>query len=1300
MEPTPEQWSKIKDLFARACNLGPGSRAAFLDRECTDKLVRDEVESLLSAQRSLRELDSETGPYALKPGDFIGRFEILRRVGRGGFGTVFAARDPLYEMRIALKVLHIDDAEAVSRFKREFRSLVDLKHDNLIRLYELFELEDRWFFTMELLTGNNFVDYVRSTIPTVQVSPGQMEVRLRTSLHQLTSGLCALHERGIVHRDLSPQNVWVTEGGRVVVLDFGLMRDREARTSRNSIVAGKPQYMAPEIALGTRLTEAADWYSVGAILYECLTGTVPFSGGLLSLVSRKEKPTPERPCSLNPFAAADLDQLCMELLSNNPENRPDGSDVLQRLLSSGHSSLAVKRPNLEERRPIVGRSSEIKVILESFKYTQTSGPAIVTISGPSGAGKTTLIEAFVRWLLHSYPHALVLSGTCHQSETLRFKALSRCLDTLYRYLSRLSRSDLDTIVPADFHYVARLFPVFEHVVRPGSRGQLTDITDQQELRRRAFLSLLELLSRLSDHTPLVMCIDDLQWGDLDSAAFFTHFFSLPKPPSILMVASYRTEDAENSPFLKVMRPQLQELPKTVKRVTVHVGDLPLPEATELAAYLLQSGGQSMIGQSETIAQECGGNPFLIDQCAQYFIQCSESLRGAKELTNSEEHGFLSLTQIIQTRLATLSPSASRLLETVAVAAHPLPELVAFKVADLRAGDRETLSTLISNRFLKVREGIGARELEPSHDKIREAILTSLSENRKRDFHQRIALIMEEQGGADEALLATHFQLAGDDERARSYAIAAAEKAANSLAFNRAAGLYRFAIGCNTQYELRPSYLFAKLGDVLVSAGRGLEAAEAYLSAAECLSVGGEQIGLRQKAAEQLLRSGHVDRGLTLLKTLAESMNITVAEKSRWTMIMLLVHAIRMRIRGINFRERSADTIPPDVLRKLDIYWSLVVGFSMVDVSRAALIASKHLALALRVGEPYRIGLSLVFDSGLNVFFTQPYRAVVWQKVRELGFRLNSPNMLGCAAMLEGSSAIMDGQWHRAVMLGEQAETIFRDQCTGVAWELTTSRLFLLGGLMWKGEWAQVYVRGQNLLRDAIERGDLYATTQLSLGTGLHACMLAADRPDDAERLLEDALAKWPFDEFDLQHYWACAWFAETALYREDTLIAWDYVSRSWPLMSRLLNLRHSWFIVIPLWLRGRVALAKATDVGDGSSDRQRLVRIAERCATRITRSRAVWGLGLAALLRAGISTIKTDRSTAIQELTVAEAALTSSEMMIQAAISRFRRGQLLGDETGRNLVASAEDMMHRQNVVRPERFANVFAPGIWSWRNH
>jgi eukaryotic-like serine/threonine-protein kinase len=264
-----------------------------------------------------------------------GRFAVKRPLGSGASSEVFVAEDRQQHQLVALKVLSSAARKAggIERFRREFAALRAILHPNVARHYELFEDKDVCFFSLELVEGPDWISHVRADVMG-RVRGGTRFVacsaaglrRLGRTLPQLVAGVARAHESGLVHGDLRPDNVRVTYSGRVVVLDYGvgvgLESDRDA-------AVGTPAYMAPEQWQHAARSPASDWYSVGVMLFEALTGTLPFSGTGEEVLLRKRTLNAPRPSSLVGRVPAVLDELCEDLLHTDPAQRPDAAALLE-----------------------------------------------------------------------------------------------------------------------------------------------------------------------------------------------------------------------------------------------------------------------------------------------------------------------------------------------------------------------------------------------------------------------------------------------------------------------------------------------------------------------------------------------------------------------------------------------------------------------------------------------------------------------------------------------------------------------------------------------------------------------------------------------------------------------------------------------------------------------------------------------------------------------------------------------------------------------------------------------------------
>ncbi len=1251
----------------------------------------------------------------MNPHEFTGtdRFEVQGRLGSGTSGEVYRVYDRKLKSTVALKTLFRSDPGAIFRFKKEFRSLADVNHPNLVQLYELLSEADRWFFTMELVDGLDFIDYARAEpakdhydtgrfYSLATLSPPPDLDRLRTTLRQLADGLRALHRSGKLHCDIKPSNILVTPAGRVVLLDFGLVKELFPSQIYETVdggVAGTPAYMSPEQAAGRRVNAASDWYGVGVILYEALTGRVPFSGGFLKILTDKQKSDPPAPRKLIPELPDDLSQLCMRLLARPPEKRPSGERVLHKL---GGPSRSITRlthsssSSLDEH--FVGRAADLAALDHSFQLTREGRTVVFFVHGSSGVGKSALIRRFLQQV-RDYTGAVLLTGRCYERESVPYKAFDSLIDALSRYLRRLSDDQVEALLPTNVLALARLFPALRRVQAIAGAGrQVLDIPDSREQRRRAFAALRELLDRLARRRPLLLFIDDLHWGDLDSAALLAEILRPPEPPNLMLVSCYRSEERDRSPLLRAL------LAADLAGPSIEFRDLALKElspseAQELVLGLLGETSGTALALAETISRDSGGSPFFIDELVRYSRALAGFDQDGKRTISAEVEAALannmSLEKLILARLDLLPPEARRLLEVVAVAGQPVDLEAARQAAELGKEIQAAITVLRGaslGRILAAREH---EEIETHHDRVRHAVIKGLDGADRKRHHRRLALALEGSGRADPETLANHFHEAGDHDRAAEFATAAAAQASEALAFDRAARLYRFALGLEVHGSDQRRQLRERLADALAKAGRGAEAAEAFLAAAEGAKAG-RSLELRRQAAEQQLISGHIDHGLETIETVLESVGMKLPETPRRALLSLAWQLLRLKLRGLRFKEHDSSQITPEKLICIDTCWSVSVGLGTVDTIRGMAFGKRHLRLALEAGEPYRVARALAIEaaySGTGGTSQQHRTAKLVEASLTLAERVNHPHALGLANITAGMAAYLEGHWTRACERLERGEKILRENCTGVTWELDTSMSFQLRSLLFIGDLERIRERLPRFLKDVREKGDLYAEVNLRCRV-VWVSLLFADRPQEARREVEDAITRWSQRGFHIQHYWHLTGMVEIALYCGEAEQAWKFLESTWPAMEKSLLLRIQLTGTEARILRCRAGLAAAVALGIDSKAGRHLLGKTERTLRRVEKDKIFWAEPLAQLVRAGIASSGGDEPRARDLLAAAAAGFEAADMNLHAAVSRRRRGQVSGSD-GKRLIREADHWLSDQGVVDVERLASVIAPGAW-----
>ena len=1194
------------------------------------------------------------------------RFQILRRLGSGGMGVVYAARDHVRDEVVALKTLRWTDANAIYRLKKEFRTLADIAHPNLVTLYELVGEGDHWFFTMELVDGGGFLEFVRST----EVDA----TRLRAALIQLAQGLTAIHRAGKLHRDLKPSNVRVTPEGRVVILDFGIsadvvLRDSPVHTVEEGIW-GTPEYMSPEQA-EQQATPASDWYSVGCMLYEALTGEPPFIGRPLKVLSEKRNLEPSRPQTRDSEMPADLVELCMQLLERDPARRPNGDAVLRRLGAARQRAPALRLATPSVDAPLIGRERQMAELDHAFAAARDGQAVAVYVHGPSGIGKSALVDRFLRRLTGD-ADPIVLRGRCYARESMPYKGVDGIVDSLTQFLRSLPDAELTRMLPDDALFVVELFPVLGRVDKISQLQWPSErIQDPVQMRRRAFAALRELFRRISAVRPVLLHVDDLQWGDADSILLLEYLLAPPNPPPILLVACFRSEEISSHPFLTTLL--------NAKRAQhVRVDPLSPTETARLARQLLDAESDSQ--SVDAIVRESAGNPFLVEELVRYAVLARQEQRTGPS--------GISLGEMLEARVAQLPDGSRNFLEALAVAAGPTDAVVIRDVARMTGDERPLVAALQAEHLLRASTSV--ERVEFYHDRIRETLAARIDPASIRDIHLRLIRALEAHRAGDPETLYEHYLAAGQRQHAATCALQAGDKAAGALAFERAAVFYGRALELARDTGRVRSELQIKLGEALANAGRGAEAAEAFLAAAAHVRDldAGE---LRRRAAEQLLRSGHVDRGLTVVKTVLSAVGLRLARSPKHALVRLILRRALLRIRGLRFTERRAEQIDPGLLSRIDACWAVAIGLARVDNIRAADFQTLHLLLALRAGEPFRVARALAAEAGFVSTEGGRSRARAMSLVaaaRAVAESIDQPDALAYASFAAGITSFYMGEFAAARDACERAERVFREQSTGLVWEVNTAQTFASSSLYYLGDFAELARRVPVRLREARERGDLYAAADVAAGRPIVAWLMEED-VSGAQQAIREAMASWSATGFHLQRYFGLFAEVQVDLYAGHGLDALQRVTARWRALARSMVLRVQVIRLEAFHLRARCALAATATARDPAP----LLLSAERDARRIAREERPWSDPLAHLVLAAVRVAR-GQADAVELLSKAVAEFEAAHMTAFATAARRRQGELIGGTAGAELITQADVWLRSQGVRQPKSFTDMLAPGF------
>ena len=1262
------------------------------------------------------------------------QFDVIRKLGQGGMGAVYLVHDRERGSNVALKTLLRADPRHLQRLKNEFRALADIVHPNLVRFYELRAQDDHWFITMEYIDGAAFTSHVRvsegspvcsSTFVTgepgfvvtgshiefpqttdAEVTKDTMTLTnahwlddgsgqqpsaleqtrvavadydsIRGSLVQLCRGLEAVHAAGKLHCDIKPSNVLVERGGRVVLLDFGLVTDYSAAkvSSTQDSISGTAAYMSPEQTMGATLTPATDWYSVGVLLFEALSGVRPFRGRTADVIRAKRARDAAAVHMLNATVPNDLDELCMQLLARDPNQRPTGAEILA-LLEPAARRATSSTGHLTADMPLVGRESELAVLREARSVVSNGGaPQWVYVHGRSGMGKTMLVKTMLDEI-RSIPEVVVFSGQCHQRESVPFKAIDGLVDNIVTHVSKLPDSERNALMHGVGPRLVRAFPVFAQLLetKPSSGTQTN--RNVEELRHDAFTGLIELLRRLSKNRCLVLSIDDLQWGDLDSVAFFLKLTRTPDAFPFLFIGTYRTDEAEQS----VLQPLLRAELVNVTRSDIEVGPLAYRESSELARRLLPATLRDDDTIIETIASESAGCPYFVAELVQ-------ADRADHEAKNRPE--TWSLDEALYHRISTLLPPARQLLEVIAVAGGPIAQAPVFSAANLSPEQVDAvLPTLRSQRLIKTSGIKNLDTIETFHDRIRETIVSRLDSQVLIAIHRSLATNLERLDSVAPELLVAHYQGAGEHETAADYAIKAADHAVATLAFEQAARLYELAMTLVDAAYPDIQRLRIAHAEALSGAGRASEAGIAYVNAANAAPTRHEALDLKRKASELLLASGSISEGLDIGRKILAEAGTRLPRTGVGAIALLLWQRSLLRLRGIKLEQhRSAD---PEQILIAKTFTSVAMGLSMFEMGAAA-IQVRALRMSLRLGDPDSAAINLALEAGFQSCAgpsAEPGAKRLFTRANQLLEGRDNTEARGTVRVCEAIAQHLFGNFRRSMELCESAGKIL-GQSTHSLWARNQITVIPHSNCCHLGEYVKANRIYDDIMPLARERNDRYLTTTLTLGYHTVIALALTDNIDENRRQVAETATAWKTHRFDAMRFWGLISEANLLIYAGNGDAAWQHMTKHWTAVRRSLFLLVELSKVEMLDTKTRSALTPAGK----RSDRRARLRCAQRDAKQLAKTYV--GAPIASLVRAQLAWIEQDEERAHRYLTAAAQRFDQLDMKMYAAVARRRLGELEKGDAGQQFIDTANATFAEQAIVNSDRFVAMLSPGFES----
>lgn len=730
--------------------------------------------------------------FAIVPGARVGPYEVLDQLGRGGMGVVFRARHIQSGKLYALKTVKAPNPHLLSSIRREIQRLRRLSHPGVVQLRDEGVFHNLPWYTMELFDCGTWEQFNErhhpANRPSQQPLPKPALQELLTRTLSLCDALAYIHGEGVVHRDLKPSNVFWPGRERAVLVDFGLVLsysrpDRREALQVAPLMAGTVAYMAPEQIQGEPVDARADIFALGCMLYESLTGVLPYPATLNERLKQRE--TQVRPPSvLAPWIPKGLDELILRMLAPDRKDRiGHAKDITQALTSS----LFVDAPQLDieptrsrdylYRSGFVGRDDLLVSLNQQLHKLLAGEGKLLLIEGESGSGKTRLLSELLRSASHI--GVFVATGECppqHAADNGNpvihigpLKPLRPLLQSIADRCRQDGAACTERLLGSHLHVLSAIEPALSTL--PGAdRLPKAAPLPIDAAKHRVLSALSDCMTTLAKERPLLLLLDDLQWADPLTMEFLVHLDNtvIPGAP-ILICGTFRSEE---------MTTALRELMQRSSIMRLAMRRLDERAVGQMIADML-AVRQAPIELVSVLQEVSAGNPYFITEYLQTAVSEQILRRDGQQgwmlakptstswQTKLRELGLpITLQALISRRINQLEGTLRTVVMTASVLGREFDGELLFSICGLSESDgADALNDLLRQQLL---DPAGGGRYRFVHDKLHEAAYQSLSAQEKRQLHLAAAQAMEAIQSDHFLGLAQHYTSANEPDKARMY----------------------------------------------------------------------------------------------------------------------------------------------------------------------------------------------------------------------------------------------------------------------------------------------------------------------------------------------------------------------------------------------------------------------------------------------------------------------------------------------------------------------------------------------------
>jgi len=729
-----------------------------------------------------------------------GRYQVKRFLGEGGKKKVYLAHDTLLDREVAFALIKTEGLDDTSRMRiqREAQAMGRLgSHQHIVTVFDLGQEQDQPYMVTELMGGGDVEGLIENATDHRLSLEQAINIAKETCL-----GLEFAHSRGIVHRDLKPGNVWLTEDGTAKIGDFGLAVSLDrSRLTAEGMMVGTVSYMPPEQAMGGEVTPGSDLYSLGAMLYEMVTGRPPFLGDdSVAIIGQHINTPPVSPSWHNNQCPRPLEALVMRMLAKNPLERPESATDVLSALDAINLTTSVEQPaaGVDEAHALdslaggvfVGRQREMGELKACLEDALSGRGRLVTLVGEPGIGKTRIAQELATYA--GLRQAQVLWGRCYEGEGA--PPYWPWVQAIRSYARDVDPEQLRSDMGAGAADIGQVVSDVRDRL-PGM--EVPPQLEPEQARFRLFDSITAFLKSVGRRQPLVLVLDDLHWADHPSLLLLEFVARELSNARLLIIGTYRDmELSRQHPLSKSLGELTRE--RMFQRVLLRGLD-----QEDVGRFIeLASGISPPTGMVEAVHRQTEGNPLFVTEVVRLLVQEGEL---TQEKAGQRDSWSVRIPEgvreVIGRRLDRLSERCNETLTVASVVGREftleqLSPLIVDSSADsgrAMTGDRllDVLDEALSARVIEeLPRAVGRYQF--THALIQETLAGELATTRKVRLHARIAEALEQlYGDAAEshaAELANHFNEAqtvlGTDRLVR-YSLLAGDRALAAYAYEDA-----------------------------------------------------------------------------------------------------------------------------------------------------------------------------------------------------------------------------------------------------------------------------------------------------------------------------------------------------------------------------------------------------------------------------------------------------------------------------------------------------------------------------------